>query len=465
MRKVLVLGICHALGVFVGSCETNLPHRGQPTSVWSSMDGDTARTRHGTAVPAARPELAWSRTLRDGAGHYISVALGDEKRLYLVCGVKRGPEQVRGRERVYVVGVALSDGQEVWRFEPPGLRGYEWRTTTFAKRGPVALGGGRLFLPSLDGLAVIDGRTGALLTQVSKNWRIVEFPEGIWGTRCRYPRSMIVQASRRRVYLAGKEGKVRSLSLPDGELLWETEVLRGGDDWDDYVMELAMAEEKLVVVGVDRSAGLAVLKTEDGTVLWRKKQLPRAALFAQSGPGSPAVAGGRILLPILEASVLSRSAKSYLVAFDLASGRLLWRTRLSAFPIRSTASDGQRAFVVDVENNVTCIELSRGRRLWERKGAWSEAGAVVCGDLILVLSEKGVLQALSSESGEVRWKFEVNERAGQFDQVLPVGGRILLVGPSVLLALGFPEQGKGNKPGQPRPGSLTTTPCRRGMEQ
>jgi outer membrane protein assembly factor BamB len=221
---------------------------------------------------------------------------------------------------------------------------------------------------------------------------------------------------------------------PDTNLLWKTEVPSGLSSpcvWGDHIFLTAAEEGKPVTLAVNR---------RDGKILWRqsvagdapreihKKNHPATAtpatdgksvcvyhagfgliaydfggrelwsklmpgLLVRNGSGtSPALLDGRL---VLNCDV--EEGKSFLAAFDPATGRECWRTSRAQFlsgyttPIRWQRGNRDEAVVVG-SLRVTGYNLSDGRERWAIGGteAVSVAPTPVVGDGLLYVMSRSM---------------------------------------------------------------------------
>ncbi len=161
---------------------------------------------------------------------------------------------------------------------------------------------------------------------------------------------------------------------PETNLLWKIEVPAGLSSpcvWGDRIFLTAAEGEKLVTLAVNR---------RDGKELWRKT-LP--GLYARNGSGtSPALLGGKL---VLNCDV--EEDKSFIAAFEPATGKELWRTARADFhsgyttPIR-WQREGRDDVVVVGSLRVVGYNLGDGRERWTVGGteAVSVAPTPVIGD-------------------------------------------------------------------------------------
>jgi len=221
---------------------------------------------------------------------------------------------------------------------------------------------------------------------------------------------------------------------PKTNLLWKTEVPAGLSSpcvWGDHIFLTAMEDEKLVTLAVNRQngsilwrktvrpdplkelhkknhpaaatpatdgksvcvyqAGATLITYDfDGRELWRK---PMRGLLARNGSGtSPAMLDGRL---VLNCDV--EEGKSFIAAFDPATGRELWRTSRVQFmsgyttPIR-WQREGHDEVVVVGSLRVVGYNLRDGKERWSIGGteAVSVCPTPVLGDRRLFVMSRSM---------------------------------------------------------------------------
>lgn len=125
--------------------------------------------------------------------------------------------------------------------------------------------------------------------------------------------------------------------------------------------------------------------------------------------GAPAIGGGRVFVAVTD---LADGKRGGVVAFDLASGRQLWRTRTSS-PVRGgPALDGDTVAIAQLDGTLLVLDAATGALRWTRdlgKGIAPEAGNVFAPPAIaagtLVLGNRRKLVALDGEGSE-RWSVD-----------------------------------------------------------
>lgn len=138
----------------------------------------------------------------------------------------------------------------------------------------------------------------------------------------------------------------------------------------------------------------AVLETVSAQIAGR--QVWNARVDSVQFPLAVAVREGRFFVAGTDGTVL---------ALDAASGRELWRGQAGAKLSAGVGSDGRRAAVVTVDNEL--VVLDSGARLWSTRLASRTATApLVAGERVFVMGVDRVVHAFDALDGRRLWKFE-----------------------------------------------------------
>lgn len=182
---------------------------------------------------------------------------------------------------------------------------------------------------------------------------------------------------------AGDEELVSARSLATGAVAWTRrwraryEHVLGGDGPRSTP---AIAGGRVVVLGA--SGHLACLAGSDGTVLWEHELQAEygvapeeeAAWLQYGRANSPLVVGARVIVPVGGDPAVKQAG---LVAFDLASGAVLWegpgRAISYSSPALGVLGGGEQVLIVN-EDTLSGHELATGRILWEHPWPGSSSG-------------------------------------------------------------------------------------------
>ena len=263
------------------------------------------------------------------------------------------------------------------------------------------------------------------------------------------PEDMVLDPKARKAYLATREGKVVCLDPYTGDSLWEADPL--GKDHRGATL-LAVQDKRLVALCKDnRPPTMAAMSTDDGRILWRRDTMPRVGLLggATRFPEGIAIAGDLALVPAVQGRNKFETTTGLLAVFDLESGRLRRKIRLSD-PSETVCSDGTRAWVVGhrladkwertITSEIICVDLASGRELWKSAGLKAFIRPVLANGVILVLCDGGIVRGLSARDGSRLWEVRVGGKEGWEPRaLLVVGNRIVAWGSAHAAVLATPD--------------------------
>lgn len=153
------------------------------------------------------------------------------------------------------------------------------------------------------------------------------------------------------------------------------------------------------VFTIDTESNVSAFSLKDGKQLWSSDVTPENESDAVVA-GAVSVYGGRVYVSSGYAEVLALDAKT---------GKIAWRTKLTA-PVRAAPTiAGERAFVTTVDNQLIALSAEDGKRLWEHSGISETAGlmggasAAVDANTVIAAYSSGELFALRADSGRVAW--------------------------------------------------------------
>ncbi len=316
----------------------------------------------------------------------------------------------------------------------PRLGGIAWRTVTDGTvRSSPAVTRDRVYVGSSDGkLYALDRSTGAvrwkhdaggsvlsspavargLVLFAKRNGTLVALDAAKGATR------WSVSTGPARPFPWGREGWDFYVSSPviTGDLaifaaadgnVYALEVATGRERWRYSAGTLfrssaAVAEGSVVVGGAD--GYVYALNLADGKLRWRGETEGATLDSEKEGfdrktiQGSPTVAGGKVY-------VGSRDA--YLYAFDLATGKQLWRAGKPApWVVTSPVVWGGRIYFGSSDGHyVTAVDPDSGKRVWLVRTPDNVIASPVLADSILYVADmSGNLFALDAATGAEHWR-------------------------------------------------------------
>ena len=173
-------------------------------------------------------------------------------------------------------------------------------------------------------------------------------------------------------------------------------------DWSLIEFPPVVAAGRLFV-GTNHGLLLA-LDAVTGHIVWQRK-------LGRCIASSPAVAGQSIVVGVLAAPPqCDRDVPSYVAAFDMRTGRTVWRNRSG--PVEaSPLVVGRTVIVGSWDGRLRAFDAATGALRWsfDTDGA-IKAGAVLAGGRVIVGSYDGSLYAVDAHTGVLRWSTAVGAR-------------------------------------------------------
>jgi outer membrane protein assembly factor BamB len=178
---------------------------------------------------------------------------------------------------------------------------------------------------------------------------------------------------------------------------WQITIGAGSSDELRLLASPVVAFE--LIYTFDARSRVSAFEVATGKLVWRRNLTPKDEEAGALG-GGVAVADG-----VLYAT----TGYGYVFALDAGTGADLWQQRIGA-PVRGapTAAAG-RVMVITYDNRMFALSGQDGRVLWSHTGLPEDAGvigspsAAVQGDVVLAPYTSGELVALRLENGRVVW--------------------------------------------------------------
>jgi outer membrane protein assembly factor BamB len=180
----------------------------------------------------------------------------------------------------------------------------------------------------------------------------------------------------------------------------------------------------------DASGKLTALRQSDGRKLW-------SATVGFIPDSTPAIWNGQIVAPGVDAK------GSFVAAFDVVTGSLRWRTRLSVdqyASITAPAIFGSTVYV-SAGTSIYALSASSGRVLWKTRLTTSSDGIVAgpvavsgYGEYVVAAGLDGHVYALDAATGSVHWN-------------VLAGGGIDHAGPSIYSGIVYVPEGASGAEG------------------
>lgn len=239
------------------------------------------------------------------------------------------------------------------------------------------------------------------------------------------------------LYLTSRDGTLRALEWPRGQLAWEREydevmgaagygrdlIVAHGSSlsrWSPDGSEVWRTElGEAVATAPTLHAGLALVPTRDGWLHALRSPTGGPAFKVEVGPVAtpPAASAGLLVIPVRDGEVH---------AFDLAKREVLWSYDLEGEQWSTPVIWQQYVYVVSWGQRLHCLSLRSGDDVWTRPlPAPVTAAPVVAAGTLYVGTEGGDLVVLDARSGRVLLLDKVANAAIQASP-LPLGDRIIV---------------------------------------
>jgi len=173
---------------------------------------------------------------------------------------------------------------------------------------------------------------------------------------------------------------------------------------------------------MDGEARVVASDTTNGARVWE------ADLSPDKGRDREAFGGG---LAVAEGKLIVSSGFRFVAALDPATGKVLWKTATES-PIHAAPTiAGNRAFVVDVDNEVMALDLNTGEIQWSFQAIVEPArilrasSPAVEGDAIVTPFSSGELVALRASNGNPLWSETLSRtsRTSALSEIRDIAGR------------------------------------------
>ena len=219
------------------------------------------------------------------------------------------------------------------------------------------------------------------------------------------------------LFVASCNGRMRALDKKTGQVKWEYDISKDGDQHEFHGDPLITDE--LVVIGTDGKMGhVYAFEQSTGLVRWKYRVDERgvASDIARLGDDAYAV-----------------TISNELVCLDLKSGKSQWTFRGGAtaqhcLTCSSPAAAADKVYFGGVDGFAYAVNAQTGKLIWKRDlGARVTTSAVVRGSDLYLGTAKHGLYRLDANSGEARGEIET--------QTAP-SGHLVLSGDSLLAFLG-----------------------------
>ena len=225
------------------------------------------------------------------------------------------------------------------------------------------------------------------------------------------------------------------VAASDFGVAWRRDVGAGSSD-TRQVMAPVIADNGRVFV-LDGEATVTAVDSSNGSVAWKvnvkpdEKEFQRGLLdfnlFGGSSTGGGfgggvAAGGGKVFIS---------SGYRTVTAVDQATGAVLWTTPVDV-PIHGAPTvAGPRVYVVDVENQISALDVDTGQQLWAYRGIPEPArimrasSPAVTGETVIAPFSSGELVALRASTGQPVWQQVLSRtsRTSALSEIRDIAGR------------------------------------------
>jgi len=330
-----------------------------------------------TAVSASDGHILWQFARCTGPDKTILLGQG---LLYLTCGqvAEAGPDTVA---LATIYALDAQTGAVVW---------------TAAQQHARTVVGANLITQTTTGLAALNGATGAILWQHQVNIG----PQGIVPPLDTF--DFVVRIGPVGLYYSPDGTHVEALQASNGALLWRSGPLQdvASAPNDAYIQHASVAvatADEIVTQGI---YGVTVLRTSDGTMLWRYYQYP-------DGGGITTVVGddGTVYVANYSGPPVATPDPSGLghplAALSPGNGSVLWNVPGPTLyhPLAIRAGD---ALFTGEPQAVSAFDTANGARRWRQVRIYPSY--FVANAAVLCVQAGSLLYALKVTDGLKVWK-------------------------------------------------------------
>lgn len=258
--------------------------------------------------------------------------------------------------------------------------------------------------------------------------------------RWRYPASESLTATIRTspvvgdgmVYFGAGDGRLYAISTEDGSLVWsfvtrsnissspvlvDGVIYFGSDDRKLYALDAKTGAMKPKWFGgFNTKDGIAAPAAVSGNLIYflSSDTVLYAAntISAQLSWATRVGAGSRQTTPVVADNTVYLAGGNTLYALQSKSSRLKWSVQLPG-EITTTPAVAKNVIYFAFKDggaSKICAFTSAGKLKWKEAveiGAPSYSSPIVTEDMVVITANKGIILALDSETGDVKWKYTV----------------------------------------------------------
>jgi outer membrane protein assembly factor BamB len=240
-----------------------------------------------------------------------------------------------------------------------------------------------------------------------------------------------------RVYVVDTDGDLTAMDATNGDRIWSKDIdarVTGGPGYGDKMVLVGTGDGDVIAFDADngkrlwkaevssevlsapqRSGDTVIARTVDGKIFGLDSKTGRRHwIYDRSVP--PLTLRGTGTPVIKDGTVIAGFDGGRMAALDLASGRLLWETRIAAAKGTSELErlvdiDSEPViingviYVASFQGQLAAVQMATGRVLWSRDIS-SYAGFCVDSGTVYLTDDESNVTAFDRYSGDLLWKQE-----------------------------------------------------------
>lgn len=289
-----------------------------------------------------------------------------------------------------VYALDLKSGQKKWSFKTGG----KVYSTPAYHKGVVIVGSSDHFIYGLN------AKTGELIWKVEANKAVLGSPAVAKG----------------KAYIGASDGIFRAIDVKSGKTIWTFDQVKG------YVSTLPTLADGKVIFGSWQN-GFYALDQKSGKLIWEWSNGHANRMFSAAA----------CYPVVVNNSVFIVAPDRYMTAIDLKTGKTIWREKKDEYRVRESMGlsmdkklvlaktmDGE---LIGVPNNADNMDISWKAKL---KLPYELAPTAIYSNskYIFVPSDKGLLTAVDSKSGETAWQYKISN--GMINPPLVLKDRVVV---------------------------------------
>lgn len=197
---------------------------------------------------------------------------------------------------------------------------------------------------------------------------------------------------------------MQNLALNTGALkqVWQADIGEGDQDKLPLIAQPVVFDHQVFTLDTENKIRAFDLAT--GKELWSRSVRPKKE-------DEDVISGG---LAFSSGKLYVTSGYGELLAIDTASGKILWKQKLTS-PSRAAPSVlNDRVYVVTLENKIIAFAAADGKQLWDYQALAEDAGIVgaaspaVNNEIVMPAFSSGEIIALRVENGSVAWQDDLS---------------------------------------------------------